>query len=48
MVADKGKKMKVAENGQDENAEQLDPELIQSIEKLQEIQEELEKVSIFL
>lgn len=40
MVADKGKKTKVEE----ENAEQIDSELVLSIEKLQEIQDELEKV----
>lgn len=41
MVADKGKKTKVDE----ENAEQIDSELVVSIEKLQEIQDELEKVT---
>lgn len=44
MVADKGKKTKVEE----ENAEQIDSELVLSIEKLQEIQDELEKVFFFL
>lgn len=43
MVADKGKKTKVEE----ENAEQIDSELVLSIEKLQEIQDELEKVFFF-
>ncbi|GAV57825.1 NAP domain-containing protein [Cephalotus follicularis] len=45
MVADKGKKSKVAEKGEDENAEQIDGELVLSIEKLQEIQDELEKIN---
>ncbi|KAE8715460.1 NAP1-related protein 2 [Hibiscus syriacus] len=44
MVADKGKKMKVAENGEEEKSEQIDGDLILSIEKLQEIQDELEKL----
>lgn len=43
MVADKGKKTKVEE----ENAEQIDSELVLSIEKLQEIQDELEKVIFY-
>lgn len=42
MVADKSKKLKAAEKG--ENVDELDGELVVSIEKLQEIQEELEKV----
>lgn len=40
MVADQSKKTRVEE----ENAEQIDSELVLSIEKLQEIQDELEKV----
>lgn len=48
MVADKGKKQKVEEK--EEN--HIDKELVLSIEKLQEIQDELEKVypisSVFL
>lgn len=40
MVADKSKRTKVEE----ENAEPIDSELVLSIEKLQEIQDELEKV----
>lgn len=46
MVADKGKKVKVsaAEKAVEENPEQPDGELVLSIEKLQEIQDELEKV----
>lgn len=45
MVADKGKKLKVAEAGADgEEPEHIDGELVLSIEKLQEIQDELEKV----
>lgn len=41
MVADRGKKSKVAE---DENADGIETELVLSIEKLQEVQDELEKV----
>ncbi|KAG9451276.1 hypothetical protein H6P81_011241 [Aristolochia fimbriata] len=44
MVADKGKKSKVAERKEEEN-EHIDGELVFSIEKLQEIQDELEKVN---
>lgn len=46
MVADKGKKVKVsaAEKAGEENSELLDGDLVLSIEKLQEIQDELEKV----
>ena len=43
MVADKSKKLKASEKG--ENLEEMDGELVLSIEKLQEIQDELEKVS---
>ncbi|GJR42857.1 NAP1-related protein 2-like protein [Tanacetum coccineum] len=43
MVADKGKKPKTSENNEEE--EQLDTELVLSIEKLQEIQDELEKIN---
>ncbi|KAL1810236.1 hypothetical protein DCAR_0729912 [Daucus carota subsp. sativus] len=42
MVADKGKKVKL---GDDEIPEHLDAELVLSIEKLQEIQDELEKIN---
>ncbi|KAF8104250.1 hypothetical protein N665_0176s0060 [Sinapis alba] len=41
MVADKSKKAKIEE----ENVEQIDGELVLSIEKLQEIQDELEKIN---
>lgn len=41
MVADKGKKVKV---GEEDVSDQIDAELVLSIEKLQEIQDELEKV----
>ncbi|KAL6997331.1 NAP1-related protein 2 [Sarracenia purpurea var. burkii] len=41
MVADKGKKLKVGE----ETAEHIDGDLVLSIEKLQEIQDELEKIN---
>ncbi|XP_057474732.1 NAP1-related protein 2-like [Actinidia eriantha] len=45
MVGDKGKKLKVGERGEDENAEHIDRDLVLSIEKLQKIQEELEKIN---
>ncbi|KAK5846364.1 NAP1-related protein 1 [Gossypium arboreum] len=45
MVADKGKKLKVAEKVEEENHEQIDGDLVISIEKLQEIQDELEKIN---
>lgn len=45
MVADKGKKMKVSEKGQDENAEQIDGELVLAIEQVQELQDKLEKIN---
>lgn len=41
MVADKGKKLKAAEKGEDE----IDVDLVVSIEKLQEIQDDLEKIN---
>ncbi|XP_012080253.2 NAP1-related protein 2 [Jatropha curcas] len=44
MVADKGKKMKVAEKGEEET-NQIDEALVLSIEKLQEIQDDLEKIN---
>lgn len=44
MVADKGKKLKV-EKGEEENSELIDGDLVLSIEKLQEIQDELEKIN---
>jgi len=44
MVADKSKKSKIEEKGEEENLEQIDAELVLSIEKLQEIQDDLEKV----
>lgn len=47
MGADKGKKPKIAEKIDEENNEQIDAELVLSIEKLQEIQDELEKVPYF-
>lgn len=43
MVADKSKKLKVSDKG--ENPEEIDGELVLSIEKLQEIQDELEKIN---
>lgn len=45
MVGDKGKKLKVGEKGEEENAEHIDGDLVLSIEKLQEIQDELEKIN---
>lgn len=42
MVVDKTKKLKVSEKG--ENMAGIDGELVLSIEKLQEVQDELEKV----
>lgn len=42
MVADKSKKLKVSDNN-----EEIDGELVLNIEKLQEIQDELEKVFTF-
>lgn len=44
MVADKGKKPKLVDSGQEDDSDHIDGELILSIEKLQEVQEELEKV----
>lgn len=45
MVVDKGKKSKAAA---EEEEEEIDGDLVLSIEKLQEVQDELEKVSRFL
>ncbi|KAG4118710.1 hypothetical protein ERO13_D11G034100v2 [Gossypium hirsutum] len=45
MVADKGKKAKLEEKGVEENSEQIDGALVFSIEKLQEIQDGLEKIN---
>ncbi|EOA35614.1 hypothetical protein CARUB_v10020829mg [Capsella rubella] len=45
MVADKSKKSKIEEKVEDENLEQIDGELVLSIEKLQEIQDDLEKIN---
>jgi hypothetical protein len=42
MVADKSKKLKLSDN-----TEEIDGELVLSVEKLQEIQDELEKVPKF-
>lgn len=44
MVADKGKKVKLSE----ENQVQIDGDLVLSIEKVQHIQDELEKVKSFI
>ncbi|KAJ9560182.1 hypothetical protein OSB04_005342 [Centaurea solstitialis] len=45
MVADKGKKPKIGEKIAEENNDQIDGELVLSIEKLQEVQDELEKIN---
>ncbi|GMJ15128.1 NAP1-related protein 2 [Hibiscus trionum] len=45
MVMDKGKKLKIEEKVVEENAEQIDTALVFSIEKLQEIQDELVKIN---
>ena len=47
MVVDKGKKLKLSEKGEEENSDHIDGDLVLSIEKLQEIQDELEKVISF-
>ena len=46
MVADKGKKAKHSDKPEDDNSEVIDEKLVISIEKLQEIQDELEKVLV--
>lgn len=45
MGADKGKKSKVTERGEEDDSDHIDGELVLSIEKLQEVQDELEKVN---
>ncbi|XP_057951992.1 NAP1-related protein 1-like [Malania oleifera] len=45
MVADNSKRLKVAEKGEEENSELIDRELVLSIEKLQEMQDELDKIN---
>ncbi|KAA0036075.1 NAP1-related protein 2 [Cucumis melo var. makuwa] len=45
MIADKGKKAKLSEKPEDDNSEVIDEKLVISIEKLQEIQDELEKIN---
>lgn len=45
MVADKGKKSKVSDRIVEDDADHIDGELVLSIEKLQELQDELEKVN---
>lgn len=44
MGADKGKKLKVDKVEEENNSDAIDEKLVLSIEKLQEIQDELEKV----
>ncbi|PSS35150.1 NAP1-related protein [Actinidia chinensis var. chinensis] len=43
MVADCGKKLKVVERTEEEDSDHIDSELVLSIEKLQEVQDELDK-----
>ncbi|KAG6602492.1 NAP1-related protein 1-like isoform X1 [Cucurbita pepo subsp. pepo] len=45
MVAEKGKKSKPADKVEDDGSDHIDVELVQCIEKLQEVQDELEKVN---
>ncbi|KAK9073180.1 hypothetical protein SSX86_007504 [Deinandra increscens subsp. villosa] len=45
MLVDKGKKPKIAEKKTVEDAEQIDGEFLLSIEKIQEVQDELEKIN---
>ncbi|XP_020586704.1 NAP1-related protein 1-like [Phalaenopsis equestris] len=45
MAADKGKRSKIAEQEGEESADHIDGELVLSIEKLQEVQDELEKIN---
>ncbi|PIA57449.1 hypothetical protein AQUCO_00600286v1 [Aquilegia coerulea] len=45
MVADKAKKPKIVEKTEEEDSDQIDGELVLCIEKLQEVQDELEKVN---
>ena len=47
MVAEKGKKSKVVERTEGEDSVHIDSQLVQYIEKLQEVQDELEKVQFF-
>ena len=47
MVADKGKKSKVSDRIVEEDSDHIDGELVLSIEKLQELQDELEKVRFY-
>lgn len=47
MVAEKGKKSKVVERAEGEDSVHIDSQLVQYIEKLQEVQDELEKVLFF-
>lgn len=44
MLAERGKKSKVAD-GPEQASDHIDEELVLSIEKLQEVQDELEKVT---
>ncbi|CAH9117271.1 unnamed protein product [Cuscuta epithymum] len=45
MVADRGKKSKVADAAQDDESNPIDQDLVLSVERLQEVQDELEKVN---
>lgn len=43
MIADRGKKSKITE---EEDSDHIDADLVLSIEKLQEVQDQLDKVSL--
>ncbi|KAJ9677397.1 hypothetical protein PVL29_022399 [Vitis rotundifolia] len=45
MVTDKGKKLKQSEKEEEVNSDHIDGDLVLSIEKLQEIQDDLEKIN---
>ncbi|GMN45647.1 hypothetical protein TIFTF001_014825 [Ficus carica] len=45
VVEDKGKKPRLSEKSEDQNSDAIDEKLVLSIEKLQEIQDELEKIN---
>lgn len=45
-MADKGKKSKVAEMAEEADSDPIDGDLLISVEKLQEVQDELEKVLV--
>ncbi|PIA62650.1 hypothetical protein AQUCO_00200575v1 [Aquilegia coerulea] len=45
MVADKGKKLKIEKRDEEESIDEIDESIVLTIEKLQELQDELEKVN---